>query len=137
MTLRSITQPQPTILVVEDDTSVRQILRRLITRSGLAVRIAPTVAEAIDVAALELFAAVVLDLSLGSDDMAGLQVLSSLRAQRRYADIPMMIFTGRVELPEHVEEQIRRHRAYVFYKPQAYQLLIDQLVRLTRSTAHG
>jgi hypothetical protein len=58
-------------------------------------------------------------------------VLSWLRSQQAYIDLPVVIFTGRVELPEHMEEQIRRHRAYVFYKPQSYQPLIEYLLRLT------
>jgi hypothetical protein len=48
-----------------------------------------------------------------------------------YVTLPVVIFTGRVDLPEHVEEQIRRHRAHLAFKPQPYQELIDHLCRQT------
>jgi CheY-like chemotaxis protein len=132
---RSMTSPgdgsQRVVLVVEDDPNVRQTLRRMLSLNGYSVRVAPTAAEAIDVARLEHLTAAVLDLGLEPDGMSGLHVLSWLRSQPQYADLPVIIFTGRVDLPQHVDEQIRRHRAHLAFKPQAYQALIDQLVRLT------
>jgi DNA-binding response OmpR family regulator len=90
--------PDTVILIVEDDPNVRQTLRRMLTMNGFSVRVAPTASEAIDLARLERIDAVVLDLGLGSA-MSGLHVLSWLRSQPNYVDVPIAIFTGRVELP--------------------------------------
>lgn len=122
------------VLVVEDEPQVRQTLRRMLSLSGFSVRVAPTAAEAIDVARLERLAAAVLDLGLEPGGMSGLHVLSWLRSQPAYVTLPVVIFTGRVDLPEHVEEQIRRHRAHLAFKPQPYQELIDYLSRQTGLT---
>ena len=118
------------MLIVDDDSAIRQALRRMLSLSGFSVRIAPTAAEAIEAARLETVGAVVLDLGLGAG-MTGLHVLSWLRSQPGYAALPVVIFTGNVDLPEHTEEQIRRHGAHVMFKPQPYEKLVEHLKRLT------
>jgi DNA-binding response OmpR family regulator len=120
----------PLVLLVDDEPQIRQALRRMLSLSGFSVRVAPTAAEAIDAARLEQVDTAVLDLGLGNG-MSGLHVLSWLRSQPAYARLPVVIFTGRLELPEHEEEQIRRHQAYVFYKPQPYTDLVAHLARVT------
>jgi DNA-binding response OmpR family regulator len=122
---------QPIVLIVEDDSAVRQALRRMLNLHGFSVRVAPTAAEAIDVARLETVTAVVLDLGLGAG-MTGLHVLSWLRSQPVYSNLPVVIFTGNVDMPEHMEEQIRRHGAHVMFKPQPYEHLVEHLKRVTR-----
>ena len=123
----------PIVLVVEDDPQVRQTLRRILSLRGFSVRVAPTAPEGIDAARLETIAAAILDLGLEPEGMSGLHVLSWLRSQPAYLTLPVVIFTGRVDLPEHVEEQIRRHRAHLAFKPLPYQQLVDQLCRLTQA----
>lgn len=120
----------PVILIVEDDESVRQSLGRVLVAHGFSVHVASSVADAVRCGENVDLDAVILDLSLSGKE-SGLDFLGWLRTEPRHAHLPVLILTGRNVLPEDEEALIRRQRAYVFYKPQPYDLLIDYLKRLT------
>jgi DNA-binding response OmpR family regulator len=86
-----------TVLVVEDERDLRQLLRRYLERSGFAVLTTPSGAEAIALAdrSVDL---VLLD--LGLPDVDGIEVLAEIR---RGTDIPVVVLTARSE----VEDRIR------------------------------
>ena len=65
------------VLVVDDDTDTRSIVRRVLEREGVHVTDVGTGAEALDAAVRSSFDLVVLDLDL--PDMSGLEVLARLR----------------------------------------------------------
>ena len=54
-----------------------------------------------------------------------------MRMQRLHEKTPVLILTGATVLEEDQEAAIRRNAAYVFYKPQRYDALIEYLQRLT------
>ncbi len=79
----------PTILIVEDDQHVAQVLCRVLSRSGYEVEWAVNAAAA--VRELDRAPAVAL-LDLHLPDGNGLDLAGVLRA--RYPDLPMLLMTG-------------------------------------------
>jgi DNA-binding response OmpR family regulator len=80
--------PLPTILLVEDDQGLAQVLCRVLSRSGYEVQWAVNAAVAI---AWERAPAVAL-LDLHLPDGNGIDLAAVLRA--RYPDLPMLLITG-------------------------------------------
>jgi DNA-binding response OmpR family regulator len=81
---------QPTILIVDDDASLRLLCRVNLELDGYNVLEAPSVAaaeEAVAAGEVDLF---LLDVHVGADD--GLALMRSLRARRN--ETPIVIFTG-------------------------------------------
>lgn len=62
---------------------------------------------------------------------SGLDLLSWLRMQPQYVATPVLILTGLTVIPEDEEALIRRQHAYLFYKPERFEILIDCVRRLT------
>lgn len=69
--------PKPTVLVCEDDPSIRSLLERVATREGFAVDAATTGAEALRRIEERRYAAIVLDLML--PEMTGAEIIERLR----------------------------------------------------------
>jgi len=87
------------VLVVEDDREIRELLRRYLERAGLAVQTTPSGSQAIGV--LESGGADLVVLDLGLPDVDGLDVLRAARADGRA--VPTVVLTAR----DSVEERIR------------------------------
>jgi CheY-like chemotaxis protein len=123
---------QRTVLIVDDEEPIRRMLERLLGMhafGAVAVATIATIAEGIAAAEQRRFDAAILDLSLGELG-SGLDFLAWLRQHPGTADIPVLILTGRTHLGEDDEALIRRHKAYVFYKPQPVSVLVEYLGRL-------
>ena len=97
---------------------------------GFDVERASSVREAVAVLERRRVDAVVLDLSLHGGE-SGLDLLAWLRARPHHAGTLVLILTGALSLGEDEEALIRRNGAYVFYKPQSYEILLDYLKRMT------
>ena len=65
---------------------------------------------------------------------SGLHLLRFVRATPEHAHIPVVVFTG-VPLSPAEEETVRTNNGHVFYKPQPYRVLIDQLNELLKTSA--
>ena len=117
------------MLIVDDEEAIQRMLERLLRLHGFEAAAAATIADAIAAAERQRFDAVILDLSLGELG-SGLDFLAWLRQHPGTRDIPVLILTGRTHLGEDDEELIRRHQAYVFYKPQPVSVLVEYLTRL-------
>ena len=82
-----------TVLVVDDEAPVLEVLRRYLTRAGYQIQVAPNGA-----AALQLLHSgpvpdlIVLDLMMPV--MSGFEVLGTLRANRGWAGIPVIVLTA-------------------------------------------
>ena len=94
-----------TVLVVEDDASIRFLCRVTLELQGFAVEEAAGLAEARAAIRSRPPAAVVLDLTLGGEDGGGL--LEGL------AGIPVVLLTGALEVPD----ALRLRAAAVLGKP--------------------
>lgn len=79
-----------TILVVEDEPRIADVVRDYLVRSGYDVIVASTAAEALDRARRTAFDLVVLD--LGLPDADGLDVARELR---RRGEVPIVVLTAR------------------------------------------
>jgi DNA-binding response OmpR family regulator len=119
----------PTVLVLDDEPSMRVVLARLLRLHGFNPLDAAAVADATATAQREDIHGFIVDLKL-DQGQSGLDLVDWLRVQRKYSMTPVFILTGNLDLAEAEQTRIRRHRAYVFYKGQSLQLLMDYLKRL-------
>jgi two-component system KDP operon response regulator KdpE len=120
-----------TVLVVEDDTSLRRALRTSLKARGFEVLEAPTAEEGLLLVADDRPDVVLLD--LGLPDLDGIE---ALRRMRSFSDVPVVVLTARdrqhdkiealdagaddyVTKPFDVEELLARVRATLRRVPQA------------------
>lgn len=82
------------ILLVEDDSLLRDAFRLLLEDAGYDVREAGTAGEALAAVEERIPALVLLD--LGLPDRPGLEVARALSASERTRDVPVVALTGRV-----------------------------------------
>lgn len=126
------------ILVVEDETSLRTTMCAALTLMGFMTYQAESVDDALKILGAEHVDAIVLDIRLPDRtgmQTSGLHLLRFVRATPEHAHIPVLIFTGAALSPAD-EETIRINGGHVFYKPQPYRVLIDQLNELLNTSAH-
>src|SRR6266704_3236217 len=83
------TQPQPHILVVDDDPQIRELLQEYLAENELRVSVALNGAQTSQVLANEVIDLVILDLRLAGED--GMTIARTLRDQ---SAIPVIILTG-------------------------------------------
>ncbi len=84
----------PTVLIVDDDASLRLLCRVNLELEGYHVLEAPSVAAAEDAVATDPVDLFLLDVHIGADD--GLALMRSLRAREHNA--PVVLFTGSATL---------------------------------------
>ena len=84
----------PTVLIVDDDASLRLLCRVNLELEGYHVLEAPSVAAAEDAVAEDPVDLFLLDIHIGADD--GLALMRSLRAREHNA--PVVLFTGSATL---------------------------------------
>ena len=84
----------PTILIVDDDASLRLLCRVNLELDGYNVLEAPSVAAAEDALAADAVDLCLLDVHIGADD--GLALMRSLRDREHLA--PVVLFTGSAQL---------------------------------------
>ena len=82
-----------TILVVEDEAPVREVLRFCLERAGYRVTGVPTARTALSELDHSIPDMVILD--LGLPDMGGLELLASWRSNERPRQMPVVVVSGR------------------------------------------
>ena len=82
-----------TVLLVEDNETIRHAFRILLEDSGYVVHEAGSGQEAIDQTAAEVPSLILLD--LGLPDINGLEVTRRLRATESTSEVPIIALTGR------------------------------------------
>ena len=98
------------ILVVDDQASIRDILRTALTEAGAAVLEADGGAAGLELAANERPELILLDIAMPG--MNGWQVLEKLRATPETAHIPVVLETSSGDFPSY--EQARRNGVAAF-----------------------
>jgi PAS domain S-box-containing protein len=83
-------QARQTLLVVDDEVSIRVTLRSLLEKAGYQVTLAASGAEALEWMRQELPALVILDLQMPT--MHGAETLQQIRA--KWGDVPVILHTG-------------------------------------------
>jgi DNA-binding response OmpR family regulator len=119
----------PTVLVLDDDPGVRSSMERLLKIYGYGAVSASTLDEAQDLLKSTSVQALILDVGLQGEG-TGLDLLRSIRERREFDKAPILIFTGGV-LSDAEEALITRHRAFLFYKPEGFDTLVNFLDTLT------
>ena len=118
-----------TVLVLDDEPSMRALLARFLAAHGYHSAEAGTMSEAIDIMRGTRIGAVILDVRLPGAGSA-LDVLQRLREQPELPSIPAIVLTGGV-LTEDEKLMVTRQRAHLFYKPEGFESLVGFLDQLT------
>ncbi len=84
------------ILIVDDEFSVRELLRKVLTREGCFVETAPDGVEALAVAHLGRFDIVITDLNMPR--MGGLELLAKFKEKHPYLTIMILTGYGTIEM---------------------------------------
>jgi len=87
-----VDRSMPTVLVCEDDPATRAVISDLLSSHGYAVLGAASGEEALALAAQQIPAAVLMDLTLPGVD--GWTAIAGLRADERTHDVPVLIVSG-------------------------------------------
>ena len=115
------------VLVVEDERKMAEVLRRGLTRAGLAVDVCDEGGAALVRAGSTEYDAIVLDAML--PDLDGLDVCRRLRADRVWS--PVLMLTARAEVPDRVDGLDAGADDYLA-KPFAFDELLARLRALAR-----
>ncbi len=118
------------ILLVEDDPTLRQLVRRNLAAEGFAVDTAATMEEADSAMAATQFDAVLLDLSLPDGD--GIELLKKLRQKRD--NVPVIAVTARDGVNDRVRGLNLGADDYVV-KPFATEELVARMRAVLRRPA--
>ncbi len=117
-------QPGQSVLVVDDEPSIRRFLRHLLESEGLLVMEARTGEDAVTMAVRERPAIVLLDLVL--PDIDGFEVLSRLKQQSATRNIPVIILS----IIEDEDRCFRLGASGYLPKPIDRERLVDRVNRL-------
>ncbi len=119
--------PARAILLVEDDSSTREIIEELLTARGYSVITAADGAQARAHVTHALPELVILDLVLPK--MSGFELLAEWRSSPRTADLPVFVLTSK-DLTKEEESYIRAHAESLFRKQNSWrEPLMKQLER--------
>ncbi|WP_018295343.1 ATP-binding protein [Mariprofundus ferrooxydans] len=88
-----VRQALPTVLVIDDDASVRELLKEMLVQGGYRTLLAANGEEGIHKAIEREPDLIILDLMMPG--MSGFDVMTSLRKNPSVADIPVLIFTAK------------------------------------------
>ena len=119
----------PRVLVLDDHPAVRSVVGRVLNEHGYEPVNASSVAEATRLLRTSQVAALILDIKLSGEE-SGLDFLDSLQKEPPLASIPVVVMTG-VSLTEEEQEGVRRHGAYLLYKPEGLTALVGFLHKIT------
>jgi CheY-like chemotaxis protein len=120
--------PQRTILLVEDDRSVRRYLEVILQRAGYSVTVAADGLEAMKALLASSFDAVVTDAIMPHLD--GYQLCSFIRRQPNLSGLPVILLSG---IEQAHSSQTDQPRADLYLsKPVRPEELIASLARLLK-----
>lgn len=120
------------ILVIDDETSIAQLLEDALTGVGHTVEIAVSGREGVELAKVSEFDLVMTD--LGMPDMSGWEVASTIRRER--PDVPIVLVTGWGTTLS-TDEVERCGINAVVHKPFEIQELLDTASRVLRIDPRG
>ncbi len=95
---------RPTVLVIDDDPSVGEVLRPILSAAGYQLLAAGLGKEGLQIAARERPALAVVDLLL--PDISGFDVLDALASDERTRELPVLVLTA-ADLSESQRERLR------------------------------
>jgi two-component system cell cycle response regulator len=131
------TNVQGNVLVVDDDRNAVDILNRLLTKEGFAVKCANGGREAVEIATAHPIDIILLDVMM--PDMDGFQVCEALRKNPRTAEIPVILLTAkddmetrvvgmRLGVSEFLTKPINKTELFARLKAQMHQRTIEHRI---------
>jgi DNA-binding response OmpR family regulator len=114
------------LLLVEDDTSTREVLTRGLAKAGFAVSSAESGIEAVELARARAPDVLVIDLFL--PDAGGLGVAREVRREERLQEVPVLFISG-LSSPA-VRDALAP--APVLFKPFTFRQLLARLREIVR-----
>lgn len=132
---RQLAEPQPLVLVVDDDPNVRTVLMRILQRHRMRVLAASDGVEALELAQHSRPHAVLLDLRMPGMD--GLEVLQRLQAQPATAAIPVVILTANDLGPDASAQAFNLGARGFLEKPVTAERLIATLTSVMQTRKDG
>ncbi len=125
--------PSPTILIVDDEETIREVVRRYLELDGFAVREAADGYTALDEIALDPPDLIVLDLMLPGID--GLTITRQLR-ERAQKTIPIIMLTARGETSDRIRGLDLGADDYIA-KPFSPREVVSRVNAVLRRTGGG
>jgi DNA-binding response OmpR family regulator len=121
-----------TVLVVEDEREIRELLRRYLERAGFAVLTTGSGAQALQMLHEDTSDLVVLD--LGLPDVDGIEVLRAARAE---GGVPVIVLTARSEVADRIRGLELGADDYVTkpFSPTEIVLRVQAVLHRTRGDA--
>ncbi|MBI3505059.1 MAG: response regulator transcription factor [Proteobacteria bacterium] len=129
-----MTAPATTVLIVDDDQGVIEVLKPALSDSGYAVRTAKTVDRAFAFLNDEEIALILLDLDLPG--LSGFELLKILRASPRLEHTPVLMMTVHGKEPEKIAGLKHGADDYMV-KPFSVGELLARVEALLRRARHG
>lgn len=115
-----------TVLLLEDDRSVRELLRVLLETEGYGI------IEAVDghdgIAKAEQVAPDLMILDLMMPGMDGEAVLSALREHPKLRSVPVLVVSGKYDSLENLKDRVGEHN--IFPKPFEPTRMLDRIGEL-------
>jgi signal transduction histidine kinase/CheY-like chemotaxis protein len=102
-----------TVLIIEDDESSRQLMRRILNRNGWKTVEAENAREGLEKVALQPPSLILLDLMM--PEMNGFEFVTRLRMEDRFRSIPIVVLTA-MALSEKEKAHLSEHVAKIAYK---------------------
>jgi chemotaxis protein histidine kinase CheA/CheY-like chemotaxis protein len=90
---KSIRDRRPNILIVDDSLSIRKYLSGLLEEQGYKTDLARNGYEALEYLKTREFDLIITDLEMPK--LSGYELIESLRLDEKYADLPIIVLTGR------------------------------------------
>ena len=109
------------ILVVDDESVVRELTVELLRRSGYRPHGVPSARHALELLEQEPFDLVLSDVVM--PEMTGVEFLYELRARRH--DLPVILMTGGSQEPERTSNAVKVGATSLLYKPFSHEELRD------------
>ncbi len=119
------THAERRVLVVEDDSTLRESIATLLKTDSVEIDTASTVAEALDLLGKRTYDCVVTDLAL--PDKSGFELLETMTAEERYSVPPVIVYTGR-PLTAEDETRLRKYSKSIIVKgTRSPERLLDEV----------
>ena len=126
--------PSTLVLVVDDESEARQLMREVLDSSGYTPLLAASGAEALAILQEQPVGAAVLDLAMPG--MNGFEVIDRMRSDPRMADIPILVLTG-IDLSAADSAALRRTTRAIFLKSRDWRNdLLGTLRKVTATEGH-
>lgn len=114
------------VLIVDDSRAMRMILRKALTQFGYEICEAANGQEALDLLAQNGTSWALILVDWNMPVMCGLDLVKAVRADARYAAIPMVMVTTETEI-QHISEALEAGASEYVMKPFTQDVLEDKL----------